>query len=267
MTTCRVQKHTLAPGWTQAPNNLMRDPRIKSVAKVIYVLIAGFSADFDFTRKTLEFMAGVKRDAVQAALRELEQHGYLSRTRQRNNLGRWEYSYELTTPAESGENHLREVTKKVSKTVQHRPVPVQPVPDPPVPVKPASLRRTEPKDQTNNTIVRARAASEPEAPLVELQALFRKHKRPASPAFVNRLLNETRARGAQLHDVVSVATEVLTKFRRASPHKVAEYVIERLGRQLRRMSELAVGHNTYDHSRTREVRVLTDEEALRCIPF
>ena len=241
MSQARVKR---SHGWTAVPNAIMRDGSLRLVSKVLYSLLAGFSADFKFSRRTLESMTGSSRDTVQAGLKELEVLGYLTRERSRGDGGRWVWTYELH---DSPQPVL--------------PVPVQPAPVPPVPVKPVILRRPEERTTEQEDHVQGLAGASQ-----ALGELFLGHGRGTSTEIMRELILTARAIGATPVEVQQTAHDVLTELPRAKTAKVVSYVIERLTDRMRSRG-VSVGLNTFSERPHAQVRELTEEEKNACIPF
>lgn len=77
--------------YTQISNSMLLDKRISSRAKGILALMLSFPPGWTTSSERLTQMVPEGRDAVRAALRELEKAGYLQRQRTRNADGTWSH--------------------------------------------------------------------------------------------------------------------------------------------------------------------------------
>lgn len=77
--------------YTQISNAMLKDQRISSRAKGILALMLSFPPGWKTSSERLTAMVPEGRDAVRAALRELEQFGYLQRIKTRTAQGTWEH--------------------------------------------------------------------------------------------------------------------------------------------------------------------------------
>lgn len=73
--------------FTKATNDLLRDPLVTSVAKVVLWCIASHRSDYKLTMVQLVAQIHEGRDAVRRALKELERLGYLARVTRRGERG------------------------------------------------------------------------------------------------------------------------------------------------------------------------------------
>jgi len=67
----------------------LRDKRLSLKAKGLLSMMLSFPENWKYTEKGLAKVSKEKVDAVKTALHELEEAGYLSRTMERDNKGRY----------------------------------------------------------------------------------------------------------------------------------------------------------------------------------
>lgn len=73
--------------FTKATNDLLRNPKVTSVAKIVLLCIASHRPDYRLTVVQLVAQIYEGRDAVRRALKELEKLGYLARVQRRGERG------------------------------------------------------------------------------------------------------------------------------------------------------------------------------------
>lgn len=66
-------------GYTVLPNQILRDETLTLQAKGLFCMMASFPENWDFTVKGLATVAGCGREKISAALKNLEDAGYLLR--------------------------------------------------------------------------------------------------------------------------------------------------------------------------------------------
>ena len=74
----RVQR---SGGYTVLPNGILRDTGLSLKTKGLFAIILSLPEDWDYSVAGLATVAGCGRDAIRSALGEMEQAGYLTRTR------------------------------------------------------------------------------------------------------------------------------------------------------------------------------------------
>lgn len=72
-------KMTRRGGYTVLPNQILRDETLTLQAKGLFCMMASFPENWDFTVKGLATVAGCGREKISAALKNLEDAGYLLR--------------------------------------------------------------------------------------------------------------------------------------------------------------------------------------------
>lgn len=86
--------------YAQIPNAWMRDKRLSRKARGLLAELLTHSVGWEITIESLVNSGPEGRDAIRSTIRELEQNGYLRRTRRRREDGTLSGSdYELTEPA------------------------------------------------------------------------------------------------------------------------------------------------------------------------
>ena len=76
-------------GFTVLPNSLLRDDRLSLKTKGLFCMMLSFPGDWAYSVGGLVSVCGAGRDAIRAAMRELEAAGYLDRERTHNEDGRF----------------------------------------------------------------------------------------------------------------------------------------------------------------------------------
>lgn len=140
--------------FTQISNALFRDPRISFKSKGLFGLISTHRDGWRVTVAELARCATDGRDAVNSGLKELEQHGYLTRDRERNEDGTLgEAGYAITDmPA-----HLYDLLGDAASTVllpqtrRSQPMTGNPALDNPVLADPAPKNTKRKKTNKQNT--------------------------------------------------------------------------------------------------------------------
>lgn len=86
-TTARKSAQWKAKGWTSVPNSIIRTPDLSFELIGLVAWIASHDEEFEFTARAIAERTSAGYNKVDALVRELEHRGYLTRQRQRNNLG------------------------------------------------------------------------------------------------------------------------------------------------------------------------------------
>ena len=82
----RVQR---SGGYTVLPNGILRDTGLSLKTKGLFAIILSLPEDWDYSVAGLATVAGCGRDAIRSALGEMEQAGYLTRTRSHGEGGKF----------------------------------------------------------------------------------------------------------------------------------------------------------------------------------
>ena len=82
----RVQ---LSGGYTVLPNGILRDTGLSLKTKGLFAIILSLPETWDYSVAGLATVAGCGRDAIRSALGEMEQAGYLTRTRSHGEGGKF----------------------------------------------------------------------------------------------------------------------------------------------------------------------------------
>lgn len=86
MSTIRVEKET---NFSVLSNVPIRDGRLSWKARGLLLFMLSLPEDWDYSVKGLEKFGPDRRDAIRAALLELEKCGYLSRNQKRGERGKF----------------------------------------------------------------------------------------------------------------------------------------------------------------------------------
>ena len=76
-------------GYTVLPNQILRDETLTLQAKGLFCMMASFPENWDFTVKGLASVAGCGREKISAALKNLEDAGYLLREQGHSETGQF----------------------------------------------------------------------------------------------------------------------------------------------------------------------------------
>ena len=76
-------------GYTVLPNKILRDDSLTLQAKGLFCMMASFPEGWDFTIKGLATVAGCGREKISAALRNLQDSGYLLREQGHSETGQF----------------------------------------------------------------------------------------------------------------------------------------------------------------------------------
>ena len=82
----RVQRSV---GYTVLPNGILRDTGLSLKTKGLFAIILSLPETWDYSVAGLATVAGCGRDAIRSALGEMEQAGYLTRTRSHGEDGKF----------------------------------------------------------------------------------------------------------------------------------------------------------------------------------
>ena len=82
----RVQR---SGGYTVLPNGILRDTGLSLKTKGLFAIILSLPEDWDYSVAGLATVAGCGREAIRTALGEMEQAGYLTRTRSHGEGGKF----------------------------------------------------------------------------------------------------------------------------------------------------------------------------------
>ena len=92
MAVIRVNK---TKDYTVMSNHHFKDKRISLKAKGLLSQMLSLPDDWDYTVDGLCYINKESKTSIQSALKELEDEGYLIRTRMQDNLGRFGYDYDI----------------------------------------------------------------------------------------------------------------------------------------------------------------------------
>lgn len=92
MAVIRVNK---TKDYTVMSNHHFKDKRISLKAKGLLSQMLSLPDDWDYTVDGLCYINKESKTSIQSALKELEDGGYLIRTRMQDNLGRFGYDYDI----------------------------------------------------------------------------------------------------------------------------------------------------------------------------
>lgn len=87
------------------PNHLLNDKNISLKAKGLYTFIQSKPSNWSFSAERITLQTKDGLDGVKTALRELEEHGYLTRRKFKNVKGQWDSEYALHVFSENGKSH------------------------------------------------------------------------------------------------------------------------------------------------------------------
>lgn len=90
-----MSKLTIKTKFATVPTSLLNDPKISLKAKGIYGFMQSKPDNWEFTVNGLENQLLEGREAIRAALVELQDAGYLVRINYKNDKGQWDCDYEL----------------------------------------------------------------------------------------------------------------------------------------------------------------------------
>ena len=99
-------------GFTQADNNAIRDKRISLKARgLLWYMLSCFD-DKEFNASILQNETGEKRTVIENALKELEQYGYVKRTKKRIK-GKYTIEFDIYEKPRSFMERLNECTEQL----------------------------------------------------------------------------------------------------------------------------------------------------------
>jgi len=78
---------TIQRFWTSAPHELTRSADLSANAKLVWILIRGFSDDYQWTRAELQTFANIGHHALRKSMVELQKAGWLEKEQIRNDDG------------------------------------------------------------------------------------------------------------------------------------------------------------------------------------
>ncbi len=85
---------------TVLANQILQDSRLSYRARGLAAAAISFPHNWDWSAERLaKSSPGEGRDAIRTALKELEEHGYLQRTRVQNDRGHWSWTWKLKDTA------------------------------------------------------------------------------------------------------------------------------------------------------------------------
>lgn len=131
----RRAKLAFERNFTQVPNEWLRDPNLSLKARGLLGMLMSHDEGYIVTQEQLAKMGPDGRSAIESAIKELKEHGYLDISKRRDLGGRISgYVWELTDPVE--------VKKSRSQPLAGFPGTDNPYPEKPWHGKPASIRTT-----------------------------------------------------------------------------------------------------------------------------
>lgn len=139
MSVFRVDK---TQGFTVMPNHHLKNRALSLKAKGLLSLMLSLPNDWDYTLKGLACISLENVDAIRKAVTELENEGYITRTRKRDEQGRLR-----------GTEYIIRSVPVSEKPISEKPISVKPVSEKPISVKPAQVKPTlENPAQSNKNI-------------------------------------------------------------------------------------------------------------------
>lgn len=85
-----------------APNNLLYKKGLSLKAKGLFVYMQSKPNGWNFSAVRIALECKESRGSIQLVLKELEEHGYLTRSRKKNSKGHWEWTHTLCENPEHG---------------------------------------------------------------------------------------------------------------------------------------------------------------------
>lgn len=148
----------------------LRDKRLSLKAKGLLSMMLSFPENWKYTEKGLAKVSKEKVDAVKTALHELEEAGYLSRTMERDNKGRYKNAdYTIKEKPIYIPEELKKWLDQLpvaENPITEKPLTVKPVAENPLAAKPVTEKHTEsniyvaPKRSKESSIYQSRAKME-----------------------------------------------------------------------------------------------------------
>ena len=90
MAECVIQvRRRGKEGYTILPNAILRDKRLSLKTKGLFLIILSLPKEWDYSVAGLAIVAGCGRNAVQSALKEMEEAGYLTRSQAQGEGGKF----------------------------------------------------------------------------------------------------------------------------------------------------------------------------------
>lgn len=106
MTKLRYQ----GKGFSITPNEISNDATLSWKAKGLWTYLRSKPEGWDFSKDRIKRDATDGRDSTMTGLQELEDAGYLTRIRHKDDAGHWEWEYILTDTPSSGNPTLENPT-------------------------------------------------------------------------------------------------------------------------------------------------------------
>lgn len=196
MAVFRVEK---TKDYTIMSNHHLKDRQLSLKAKGLLSMMLSLPKEWDYTLKGLARISREGVDAIREAVRELEQAGYVVRSRTRTPKGQLanaEYViYEHPIPA----------SRSALKPAREKPVLENPTQEKPAQEDPTQLKKQE--SNTNPEKTKPIASIHPILP--EKHELDRCRARVEYQIEYDALLEDPRVSAAQLDEIVSLMTETL----------------------------------------------------------
>ncbi len=131
--------------YTVMLNHHLRNKELSLKARGLFSVILSLPDDWDYTVKGLAYICKEGTDSIRGALKELEQQGYIERSRVRNEKG------QLTT----AEYIIHEQPEDISEPSETKPTQDEPVQTSPMSENPAQVKPT----QLNNNILNTKKSN------------------------------------------------------------------------------------------------------------
>ena len=151
----RVQRSI---GYTVLPNGILRDTGLSLKTKGLFAIILSLPETWDYSVAGLATVAGCGRDAIRSALGEMEQAGYLTRTRSHGEGGKFTgVIYNIRDQAEPLSENPTMVEEEPSSG---KPTTVEPTLEKPSSENPTQLN----KDLSNKDLINPHSPPEGDGP-------------------------------------------------------------------------------------------------------
>ena len=223
MAVFRVEK---TKDYTIMSNHHLKDRRLSLKAKGLLSMMLSLPKEWDYTLKGLARISREGVDAIREAVRELEQAGYVVRSRTRNPKGQLanaEYViYEHPMPA----------SRSAPKPAREKPVLENPTQEKPAQEDPTQLKKQE--SNTNPEKTKPIASIHPILP--KKRELDRCRARVEYQIEYDALLEDPRVSAAQLDVIVSLMTETLCSGKETISVGGEEHPAETVKEQLKRLT-------------------------------
>lgn len=153
--------------WSWAPNEIVNNPNLSLKAKGLWLYINGKPNGWNFSTKRIAEEQKDGRDAVAAAIRELEEAGLLSRAHKSNGYATFETIYELRATPQFNAGKFNAGKYGTEKYGTEKPVTL---------IKQNKVKQTKEKKNKENMSTAPKAQPTRELPKEALQLAERLHK-------------------------------------------------------------------------------------------